>query len=146
MIRRPPRSTLFPYTTLFRSDGVCTDCPSRGRLDHEDSSSLTLGFRGLGGGLIRSWLFVDISLSHPQPLSWFKAKLLHRVGTDLFYILVAQIEEKPGAILLRNTEGKAQQRPCYAAVLEMALNFEPVHVYGPLLGVRRLACPAPISE
>src|SRR5438445_8208564 len=22
MIRRPPRSTLFPYTTLFRSDGV----------------------------------------------------------------------------------------------------------------------------
>src|SRR2546430_6569143 len=23
MIRRPPRSTLFPYTTLFRSDGNC---------------------------------------------------------------------------------------------------------------------------
>src|SRR3990167_8506181 len=25
MIRRPPRSTLFPYTTLFRSVGVFTD-------------------------------------------------------------------------------------------------------------------------
>src|SRR2546426_5895464 len=24
MIRRPPRSTLFPYTTLFRSDGTST--------------------------------------------------------------------------------------------------------------------------
>src|SRR3712207_3235969 len=24
MIRRPPRSTLFPYTTLFRSDSVLT--------------------------------------------------------------------------------------------------------------------------
>src|SRR5437762_4666883 len=24
MIRRPPRSTLFPYTTLFRSRGGCT--------------------------------------------------------------------------------------------------------------------------
>src|SRR2546422_5430406 len=24
MIRRPPRSTLFPYTTLFRSYGLCT--------------------------------------------------------------------------------------------------------------------------
>src|SRR5256885_10919608 len=24
MIRRPPRSTLFPYTTLFRSDGMET--------------------------------------------------------------------------------------------------------------------------
>src|SRR2546430_12991010 len=23
MIRRPPRSTLFPYTTLFRSCGIC---------------------------------------------------------------------------------------------------------------------------
>src|SRR3712207_6937238 len=23
MIRRPPRSTLFPYTTLFRSPGLC---------------------------------------------------------------------------------------------------------------------------
>src|SRR3712207_7648346 len=23
MIRRPPRSTLFPYTTLFRSSGFC---------------------------------------------------------------------------------------------------------------------------
>src|SRR2546430_5951339 len=25
MIRRPPRSTLFPYTTLFRSHGPCVD-------------------------------------------------------------------------------------------------------------------------
>src|SRR3712207_7996415 len=25
MIRRPPRSTLFPYTTLFRSDGYMND-------------------------------------------------------------------------------------------------------------------------
>src|ERR1041384_8477551 len=25
MIRRPPRSTLFPYTTLFRSDDIATD-------------------------------------------------------------------------------------------------------------------------
>src|SRR3712207_7098127 len=24
MIRRPPRSTLFPYTTLFRSSAACT--------------------------------------------------------------------------------------------------------------------------
>src|SRR3990167_2664147 len=28
MIRRPPRSTLFPYTTLFRSPGVRTACAS----------------------------------------------------------------------------------------------------------------------
>src|SRR3712207_7906682 len=34
MIRRPPRSTLFPYTTLFRSrrtTSPTTACPGRGR-------------------------------------------------------------------------------------------------------------------
>src|SRR5438309_6873219 len=29
MIRRPPRSTLFPYTTLFRSDGRQRPVPRR---------------------------------------------------------------------------------------------------------------------
>src|SRR3712207_8653899 len=36
MIRRPPRSTLFPYTTLFRSEverGRASDAP-RDRVDH----------------------------------------------------------------------------------------------------------------
>src|SRR3712207_8477139 len=28
MIRRPPRSTLFPYTTLFRSKWNCTSTPT----------------------------------------------------------------------------------------------------------------------
>src|SRR2546426_8609895 len=31
MIRRPPRSTLFPYTTLFRSEGRTPHRRSRGR-------------------------------------------------------------------------------------------------------------------
>src|SRR3712207_8053267 len=34
MIRRPPRSTLFPYTTLFRSDAV-VDLADRGVLRDE---------------------------------------------------------------------------------------------------------------
>src|SRR3712207_7431657 len=29
MIRRPPRSTLFPYTTLFRSLTIASDCIER---------------------------------------------------------------------------------------------------------------------
>src|SRR2546426_11240976 len=32
MIRRPPRSTLFPYTTLFRSVGVIFEVESAGDL------------------------------------------------------------------------------------------------------------------
>src|SRR2546430_11840915 len=34
MIRRPPRSTLFPYTTLFRSREQEPQDPGRGRHDH----------------------------------------------------------------------------------------------------------------
>src|SRR5258708_17209839 len=29
MIRRPPRSTLFPYTTLFRSHRMQKECPDK---------------------------------------------------------------------------------------------------------------------
>src|SRR5260370_483101 len=49
MIRRPPRSTLFPYTTLFRSrerdtsgdvesiaSGLAVDASGQGRVDGED--------------------------------------------------------------------------------------------------------------
>src|SRR3712207_8942861 len=40
MIRRPPRSTLFPYTTLFRSD--------RTRLDFSPGVSVIVGPNGSG--------------------------------------------------------------------------------------------------
>src|SRR5216683_6009245 len=39
MIRRPPRSTLFPYTTLFRSrgrSGPASSCPARSDLAAQD--------------------------------------------------------------------------------------------------------------
>src|SRR2546427_5607488 len=38
MIRRPPRSTLFPYTTLFRS--VCLDEERGGRVDQQAYTGL----------------------------------------------------------------------------------------------------------
>src|SRR5258705_4470408 len=50
MIRRPPRSTLFPYTTLFRSSGFDLSTPS-GRLSTQldylwtDHAYLRLGFQ-----------------------------------------------------------------------------------------------------
>src|SRR5256885_13290906 len=36
MIRRPPRSTLFPYTTLFRSHRRLRLHATRDRLEHEE--------------------------------------------------------------------------------------------------------------
>src|SRR5438105_12003413 len=36
MIRRPPRSTLFPYTTLFRSAGSVSPATSKSRICRPD--------------------------------------------------------------------------------------------------------------
>src|SRR2546430_13632565 len=43
MIRRPPRSTLFPYTTLFRSPGGCAK--QSGRTDPNSQDRLRWLFR-----------------------------------------------------------------------------------------------------
>src|SRR2546422_4852437 len=40
MIRRPPRSTLFPYTTLFRSLRLPAQSPARGRRDGRTTDRL----------------------------------------------------------------------------------------------------------
>src|SRR2546429_2936496 len=47
MIRRPPRSTLFPYTTLFRSQGGERDAPHGVRHAHDGA---LLGARRLRAG------------------------------------------------------------------------------------------------
>src|SRR2546426_8517462 len=41
MIRRPPRSTLFPYTTLFRSSACPEDGPCRRRHVERDRDAVT---------------------------------------------------------------------------------------------------------
>src|SRR2546428_9927091 len=53
MIRRPPRSTLFPYTTLFRS-GINLDQHSvRGRDGHTGARGAgDIGFASLRGGSV----------------------------------------------------------------------------------------------
>src|SRR3712207_8577641 len=49
MIRRPPRSTLFPYTTLFRSPGSCH------RLLQQRTSSHESGRNDAGRGEQAGW-------------------------------------------------------------------------------------------
>ena len=44
MIRRPPRSTLFPYTTLFRSDWVGA---ISGKLGQADDGGFTIEGAGI---------------------------------------------------------------------------------------------------
>src|SRR5256884_8319923 len=40
MIRRPPRSTLFPYTTLFRSPAATDPLAARNSTNHQNSPAL----------------------------------------------------------------------------------------------------------
>src|SRR3712207_8648111 len=53
MIRRPPRSTLFPYTTLFRSRiGIYFPAPTQ----EEEAMKAIVSFLGLGGLLtLNGW-------------------------------------------------------------------------------------------
>src|SRR5256885_11412384 len=63
MIRRPPRSTLFPYTTLFRSWG------RRNRHDRHDRRELAPHGRCRGeGGEPRFWRFAGRSEEHTSEL------------------------------------------------------------------------------
>src|SRR5437588_5138453 len=50
MIRRPPRSTLFPYTTLFRSKS-CGSRPATGRAEIEKVRNFAAPGGGEAGGL-----------------------------------------------------------------------------------------------
>src|SRR3712207_9552895 len=54
MIRRPPRSTLFPYTTLFRS--LCSN---------QESASLGKRLPVLGKEML--WRFACLPSVHPSP-------------------------------------------------------------------------------
>src|SRR2546425_12790581 len=56
MIRRPPRSTLFPYTTLFRSDFNRDGCPD---LYVANDTERNMLFRNRGDGT-----FVEEGLVH----------------------------------------------------------------------------------
>src|SRR5688572_31429965 len=49
MLRRPPRSTLFPYTTLFRSDSAHSTSPQLGQganMALLDARALAVALRG----------------------------------------------------------------------------------------------------
>src|SRR5258707_4564199 len=46
MIRRPPRSTLFPYTTLFRSGHIAGNIPCQARGRIHGRSAVVLGLVG----------------------------------------------------------------------------------------------------
>src|SRR3712207_7923536 len=73
MIRRPPRSTLFPYTTLFRSCSLWRNCirprPTQGLLEARREE-----FAGLRGGLLVFGEEVGVGL-HLEDVVEFAARV-----------------------------------------------------------------------
>src|SRR3712207_7158780 len=65
MIRRPPRSTLFPYTTLFRSGGVPVAPAGRTRLLDRNPWPTATAWSNLveGGDAMTTTVLVRIELS-----------------------------------------------------------------------------------
>src|SRR5260370_22672583 len=67
MIRRPPRSTLFPYTTLFRSQRVVVP---KERVDERPHAA-----GGLGFGVVRLYVFVAVLLRSEEHTSELQSHL-----------------------------------------------------------------------
>src|SRR3712207_508360 len=74
MIRRPPRSTLFPYTTLFRSVGVVRDSDPAAELAETEVKLGALlpvlsGYALTGCAAAGAWMFRYEPTTHPMPAS-----------------------------------------------------------------------------
>src|SRR5256886_11603878 len=90
MIRRPPRSTLFPYTTLFRSvgaDRAADQVGGRGgggRVGHERSEEHTSELQSQSNLVCRLLLEKTITFDDLVP-SGLHSHLLKKPFNDLFY-------------------------------------------------------------
>src|SRR3989449_6324689 len=96
MIRRPPRSTLFPYTTLFRSYGVRPDLAVLGKAIANGFPLAVVGGRAdLMAGVARTWISSTLA-TESVGLAAAQATLegfahedvwghLHRIGTRLLH-------------------------------------------------------------
>src|SRR5256885_14728485 len=86
MIRRPPRSTLFPYTTLFRSNSVASADSDYDALplDGIRATAPPMRLRAENPEWIAAWralygyAFTDLSASHLESLR----ESVHRVARE----------------------------------------------------------------
>src|SRR3989441_12824467 len=87
MIRRPPRSTLFPYTTLFRSPGEVADA-LYGQEEHKDSIAVHR-LRSMVDSLN---VIIDQEQRARQKPTWTTDVAGKTIGIDSQYIHVAGIK------------------------------------------------------
>src|SRR5256885_10421211 len=75
MIRRPPRSTLFPYTTLFRSRGPSWQPTYRAQLDPAKGTVAIERLALVAQNSGEDWSQVQLLLSTGQPSRSTQARL-----------------------------------------------------------------------
>src|SRR2546430_11214689 len=100
MIRRPPRSTLFPYTTLFRSSGPARDaryCAPALRGPHHSTSSLGYRIARNSEGLL--WSRSEEHTSELQSQSNLVCRLLlekkkTRIQPDLYVYVSCDVQSE----------------------------------------------------
>src|SRR5256885_6671263 len=65
MIRRPPRSTLFPYTTLFRSQRL-REAAEKAKIELSSQTSTTINLPYITVDADKNPLFLDETLSRAE--------------------------------------------------------------------------------
>src|ERR1041384_8020977 len=107
MIRRPPRSTLFPYTTLFRSgmpprirrvDHSLTSIARNRRSSVRDRADLRLAYRVLSRSLSRTRSAFGVARGSPP---FERHRSMFKLSLPLFLVAsttVVQADSRPGPI------------------------------------------------
>src|SRR5258707_6443454 len=101
MIRRPPRSTLFPYTTLFRSLKASLGCGNPTALAQLNAGETVLDL-GSGGG-------IDVLLSAKRVGATGKAYGLDM--TDEMLALARENQKKSGVKNVEVLKGEIENIP-----------------------------------
>src|SRR3712207_6991354 len=100
MIRRPPRSTLFPYTTLFRSAG---DLDRRPQLRADDQRQRGLAEPGRAGEqhVVRRAAAALGALEHQVQLTDRKSTRLNSSHANISYAVFCLKKKKNPCTLIR---------------------------------------------
>src|SRR2546429_2228683 len=144
MIRRPPRSTLFPYTTLFRSQSstatglLATSFTATGVIALAPALAVMLG-ANVGTALLTQVLFFNLALVGPPLVlvgvlvfRWAgggRAKNIGRIGIGLGLMLMAlaglvrTLGPLEGIPLLRSVMGALAGDPILGALVAAALTW-----------------------
>src|SRR2546430_12174702 len=83
MIRRPPRSTLFPYTTLFRSDAVQPDIEAERKKRDEIEAGKSYCSRRFGGATCDDKSSATVTFPSLNLISRSEERFSRNAETDL---------------------------------------------------------------